>query len=476
VKRSLVLLALVSLVFCRERSRPVPMPDWQYEISRSADRWLRDYPEVRLLRDYVRIDTTNPPGNERRGAEFLRDELACEGIPSQLLCPEASRCNLYARLPGADHSRAIVLLNHIDVVPAYSPHWHHDPFGGEIATSYLYGRGSYDMKSVGVVQLAAFVALARSGLPLARDVIFLAEADEEEFGGKLGSDWILARRPELLSGVDLVLNEGGYQDVVAGFPRAWQVEIGQTALGTFFQGSDEKAAIPAGGYRDLGGFTVPSEQVRRVLRESADIRPPFYVRGLLDPERLAREPDVRKFTSPMFLALVAPMAYETGPISRQWLLGWNLSHAWESQVAVSVPYGGGDPRPWVEMVKAEGRKNGLSIEHEVVIDAAPPSPYPSPDTETLRNTVAVIYPGVRFVPIINGFAESTSTLFRARGVPAYGFTPFLIDAMDAARRHGNDERIFLPFFTRGATVMREVLFELATTPPARQELSGHRGG
>src|SRR5512144_1285955 len=208
-RRTVLALLLLAPLACR-RAPEIPLPEWQPEITRTAEEWLKD-PDVRLLRDYVRIPTIDPPGNERPGAEFLKAWLACEGVPSELICPEEDRCNLFARIRGREPGRALLLLNHIDVVPVYRPGWKHDPFGGQIETSYLYGRGAYDMKSVAVAQLAAFTSLAKSGVVPERDVLFLAECGEEH-GWKDGVAWLFEHRPDVLAGVDCVFNEGGYTE------------------------------------------------------------------------------------------------------------------------------------------------------------------------------------------------------------------------------------------------------------------------
>src|SRR5262245_16814066 len=121
------------------------------DVRRPQDEWMRQEP-VRLLRDYVRYDTT-PGHGEEDGAEFLRRLFDCEEIETEMICPSPGRCNVLARLPGRRHDNALLLLNHIDVVDAYAPNWRDaQPFEGEIRFGFLYGRGVYDMKSVGLAQ------------------------------------------------------------------------------------------------------------------------------------------------------------------------------------------------------------------------------------------------------------------------------------------------------------------------------------
>ncbi|HVR27892.1 MAG TPA: M20/M25/M40 family metallo-hydrolase, partial [Thermoanaerobaculia bacterium] len=162
---------------------------------------------VERLQAYLRIDTTNPPGNEARAVEFLARILEAEGIPYETAESAPGRGNLWARLEGGGEP-ALVLLHHSDVVPADAARWTVPPFSGELVDGYLYGRGALDMKSTGILQLQTFLALHRAGRPLARDVLLVATADEEA-GGAHGAGWLVEQHPELFAGAGLLLNEGG---------------------------------------------------------------------------------------------------------------------------------------------------------------------------------------------------------------------------------------------------------------------------
>src|SRR6185312_765801 len=179
------------------------------------------------LQQYVRIDTSNPPGHEERAADFLAGLLRKEGIASQVVKTPEGRSNLWAGLASpASGGRAVLLLHHMDVVPA-GPGWSVQPFGGEVRNGYLSGRGTLDDKSLGIVQLAALVDLKRRRVPLARDVIFLAVADEEN-GGLLGTAWLLAQHPEIFRGVEGVIGEGGRSQTGAGGKLLWWgIEVSQ---------------------------------------------------------------------------------------------------------------------------------------------------------------------------------------------------------------------------------------------------------
>src|SRR4030042_6222831 len=136
-----------------------------------------------ILRSYIRINTTNPPGNELEAARFLEGLLRKEGIEAMVYESAPRRANLMAVCPGTKKVRPLILLNHMDVVPVETNKWDLDPFGGIIKDGYIYGRGAIDMKGNGVDMLMAMLLLKRHRIPLNRDVIFLATADEEVGGG-----------------------------------------------------------------------------------------------------------------------------------------------------------------------------------------------------------------------------------------------------------------------------------------------------
>ncbi|MGH9798457.1 MAG: M20/M25/M40 family metallo-hydrolase, partial [Candidatus Polarisedimenticolia bacterium] len=124
---------------------------------------------VSLLRDYLRIDTSNPPGNEIRAARFFKEIFDREGIPSEIFEYVPGRANLVARLAGTGKKRPLVLFNHMDVVNVERPYWTVDPFAGEVKDGYVYGRGALDMKTTGLLEAAVMVNARRAGRPLARD-------------------------------------------------------------------------------------------------------------------------------------------------------------------------------------------------------------------------------------------------------------------------------------------------------------------
>jgi acetylornithine deacetylase/succinyl-diaminopimelate desuccinylase-like protein len=161
---------------------------------------LQQYSDLALawMQEYLRIDTTNPPGHEMRAVAFYKKILDQEGIENRVFEYTPGRGDLWARLTHttADAKRPIVLLNHMDVVTSDAAHWKIPPFSGEIKDGWVWGRGAQDMKDEGLAQLVVMVMLKREKVELDRDVIFLAVADEEADG--TGTDWFIAHQRDLL--------------------------------------------------------------------------------------------------------------------------------------------------------------------------------------------------------------------------------------------------------------------------------------
>jgi len=172
-------------------------PDWKALTDETAQ----------ILSAYAKIDTTNPPGNELPAAEFLQATLAKDGIESKLYPSAPGRANLVARIKGTGKAQPILLLHHMDVVPAQASDWSFPPFSGAIEDGFVYGRGTLDDKGGGVVQLGALLARVREHKRCARDLIFLAVADEE-VGGAEGAIFMVKNHLDDIR-AEAVWNEGG---------------------------------------------------------------------------------------------------------------------------------------------------------------------------------------------------------------------------------------------------------------------------
>ena len=183
---------------------------------------------VELLQEYVRIRSINPPADTRATAQLLAREFAAAGLEAKLYeSGEKGQTNLLVRLPGRDRTkRPLLLLNHMDVVPVDASRWKQDPFGAESKDGILWGRGSLDMKSTAIQQLTALVLLKRLGIVPPRDIVFLADCDEES-DGSLGAGWMIAHHWDELN-PEFVLDEGGIgsHDLYAAGKTVFGISVG----------------------------------------------------------------------------------------------------------------------------------------------------------------------------------------------------------------------------------------------------------
>jgi acetylornithine deacetylase/succinyl-diaminopimelate desuccinylase-like protein len=169
---------------------------------------------VDLLQKLIRVDTTNPPGNETAAAELLRDYLEAAGVECELHARVPERANLVARIRGSGEGPSLALLSHTDVVLADAPEWEHDPFGGELVGAEIWGRGALDMKGEVVASAVALASLAREGWRGSGDLIFIAAADEE-VGDGFGLQWLVEAHPDAVR-ADFSINEGAGDRVELG--------------------------------------------------------------------------------------------------------------------------------------------------------------------------------------------------------------------------------------------------------------------
>jgi acetylornithine deacetylase/succinyl-diaminopimelate desuccinylase-like protein len=455
--RSLAAAAAFALIAagCRRDFSSV-IPE-EADLKRPAEEWLAMEP-VRLLRDYVRIETDVSHG-ERAGALFLKELLDCDGIETELVCPKPGRCNLLARLPGRRREGALLLLNHIDVAEAFPELWKEaKPFEGTIDKGFLWGRGVYDMKSVGLAQLLALRNLKRRGIVPETDILFLAEADEES-GQQFGSTWLLEHRPEWFAGVRYVLNEGGTDEMILRTVRFFGIETLQAGYGILeFEAPTaeaifglEKISVPSSAGpvvphpHVVEGFDMVANHLGHPLTDP--LRHLDRVRR--DPAELAILPD--RYGSFLETRIRWSGGYAYPPGSTANFRGW---------VAVSTPPGV-SPSLWLDAIARGAKEHGVRILHSFDTGPTTASPYPSAFTDLIRRVVAAHFPGVPFGPVPTFGGATTSIHFRRKGIPAYGFEPVPMNITDAARRHGNDERVYLRDFLGGVELYRDLLEDFA---------------
>jgi acetylornithine deacetylase/succinyl-diaminopimelate desuccinylase-like protein len=435
--------------------------------------WLAvDYaadPAVDLLRRYVAIDTSVPDGDPPAGAEFLAEHLRTAGLPVTIERVGEKDVNLWSILEGEDPG-AIVLHHHIDVEAVGRPEaWSFPPFGAAIDGPWIYGRGVFDMKSVAVAQLEAFLRLAEraaAGRRPARSVILLATSGEET-GSEFGMRWVLRNHPDLVERFDVVLTEGGLVEGRAiDDVKYWGIEFAQKRILSVTLCSDERERLDdlrdeLIAERDSHVGTAVSAELETFLAHYAATRDRADWHALLtDPVRLARDP----------VALNGMPAY-----IRSWFRNQAIplpvretSGGWELTISVQLVPGAESETTLAELLPP-WRLHGLGVAVYDEGAAGHGSPADHPVLEEIRAVLSVRYPEAPVGPVYLPRTITDARFLRARGIPAYGFSPFMVLTPEvAAWVHGDfaNERIALNGFVEGVEIYVELLERLAMRPAA----------
>ena len=451
-----------------------------------------------LLQQYVAIDTSNPPGDTRKTADFLTTIFRREGIPVTRYESAAGKSIVYARLKATvspPAGKAIVLLHHMDVVPADRGRWRTDPFTPTIKTADrgagpagvsddLWARGAFDMKGQGVAHILAFLELKRQGVPLARDVILLAEPDEE-VGGAMGARWMIANHYAELD-PEYVIDEGGVgsPDLFAPGKLVYGISVAEKKI-VWLKVRAEGIA----GHGSQPNDQNPNDRLVKALARLLEDR---------SPERLALRPNqtpaLRPNQIPALRPNQTPVArgfQPSGPsivdvmranigtfaqnkftnaIQRSTIaLTWFRSGVGEPpriNVIPSVAEAGLDCRvlpgttkdQWMEEVRR--RLGDPSLKLELINESDDPIVTPH-DTPLYRNLEAAIKSRHRDAlvsPILIPYGTD-SNAFRPKGVKSYGIFPAIVSAEAVASMHGDAERVPLDAVTEAAQVLFEALRE-----------------
>ncbi len=407
-----------------------------------------------LLGGLIRFNTVNPPGNERPAQEYLAAHLAAAGFQCELLGAEPDRPNLVARLraegPDSD-GPALCYLGHVDTVLADPADWTHDPWSGEIADGYLWGRGALDMKSQVAAEVAAAASLARSGWRPARGELLIVSVVDEETGGELGAQWITETHPEKVR-CDLLVNEGGGAVFEYAGRRCYGVCCAEKGVFRFTITTDGiagHASMPSMGENALlkMGPVLDRLAARQPSLLATD-EPLAFLAGIgEDPGDPAgslarlRAADARLATmfEPMFGVTFTPTR-----ISASEKINVIPSRA-EMKVDCRVPPGLGeaDVRRGIEEVLGpeRGATWRIAFTEQVMGNRSPVS---SSLMDTIFDWVGEQDPGAQVVPVVlPGFTDSRHFRLAFPDCVAYGFFPHRHQSLpeSAPLVHGADERI-----------------------------------
>lgn len=442
--------------------------EWGRDLGLDLD-WTRvdwaEFEEVRLLSEYVQIDTTNPGGDELPGAEFLARHLREMGLEVHLERLGERNANLWAVLEGRNRE-ALVLHNHLDTDPIREPdRWLHGPFSGKIAPPHLWGRGSFDMKSVAIAQLLAMRdATERDSRPV-RSLFFLATGDEET-GSDLGMQYFLATRPELVERFWAGLSEGGAVEAVSRTEiKYWGTEFAQGRLVkvTVCGSSREELESLAEALEERHGTTTHlTETVRTFFRAYAGSRPrPSYRRALEDPEAMAPSELTEALTT-FTRAMVRNEIYLT-PVEEAPGGGHQLK-------VHLVLADGAEPDEALLELLPEGFA-GFAVGVEVPHSPVPASSLQHPVYGEIDRLVEERYGDGIHGPLYLPWTITDSRFLRGAGVPSWGFSPFRLIASDSHKLGGVNERMDLTALVEGVALYRELVRRLL----GLRELSGSTG-
>jgi acetylornithine deacetylase/succinyl-diaminopimelate desuccinylase-like protein len=439
-------------------------------LAKEAEGWLAGL---------IRIDTTNPPGNEQAAAKYIAGILTKEGIPSEFLDLSPGRSALVARLRSAampDPSRALLLVAHLDVVGVDKSKWTVDPFGAVIKDGFLYGRGSIDDKGMLTANLAAFIALKRSNARLNRDIIFLATADEEQ-GGDASIKMLIAKYWDKFAagfaineGGRVVLNNGKVQYVAVQASEKVPVNVAVIARGPSGHGSvptkDNAVLHLASAVTKIGAYIAPVHYtaiVRRYFEQLAPLEDDElakWIRSLDTPDRGEHAQRFVSEANPLWNSMlrdtIAPTMLTAGVRA-------NVIPS-EARAMLNVRLLPGDT---IDVLLAELTKlvNDPQIRFEVQPDAglaAPPSSLESDFYATITKAASQEFSGAPVLPFLSAGATDSAQL-RLHNVQAYGVSPFPMTDEDSRRMHADDERIPLASFDKGVDFLARIVSEFAAT-------------
>jgi acetylornithine deacetylase/succinyl-diaminopimelate desuccinylase-like protein len=404
---------------------------------------------LKTLQRYIRINTSVPPGDVTKAADLIVELLEREGIPVKRYESAPGRSIVLARLKGMGPAKPILLLHHMDVVPADVTRWKRDPFGGEIAGGRIWGRGAMDMKGPGVVQLYAFIALKRQKVQLDRDVILMAVPDEE-VGGALGAIWMRDRHYEEFE-PEYILDEGGFgsRDLFAPGKLVFGLSVAEKKILWL-----KLIAEGVAGHGSQPHERNPNDRLIRALgRLLAEPMPAssFSVVDTFKSRVGALAPN--KFTNAIQHSTISITSLRSG-VGEPPKVNVIPSIAEATLDCRVLP--GTTKDQWLKEI---ARRLG---DPEITIEVTYESPDPvvttvdSPLYRALEGAVKKRYPDAIFTPMIVPYGTDSNS-FRARGVKSYGFTPAILPADVVASMHGDAESMPVDAFRPAIEILYDAL-------------------
>jgi acetylornithine deacetylase/succinyl-diaminopimelate desuccinylase-like protein len=434
------------LSFLLSASSVVQAPDWK----------AIDAEAVETLQRYIRIDTSVPPGNVTKAADLLIGLFQREGISVQRYESAPGRSIVVARLKGTGSAKPILLLHHMDVVPADRSRWKRDPFGAEIADGRMWGRGAMDMKGPGVIQLYAFIALKRQNVPLDRDVILMAVPDEE-VGGALGAVWMREHHYKEFE-PEYILDEGGFgsRDLFAPGKLVFGVSVAERKilwLKLTVEGVSGHGSQP----HDKNPNDRLVKALTRLLSEPMPTSPFGVVETMKSRVGTLAS---NKFNNAIQHSTISLTTLRSG-VGEPPKVNVIPSIAEATLDCRVLP--GTTREQWLKEI---ARRLG---DPEIKIDVTYESPDPVVTTvdsafyRALERAVKKRYPDAIFTPMTVPFGSDANG-YRPLGVKSYGFTPAILPADVVLSMHGDAE--YIPIDTIGPAI--QILYDALVATAAKQ--------
>lgn len=440
------------------------MIDWQ-SIGESASK---------RLSQYLSIDSTNPPGDETKTADFISAKLRDIKIEPEVFFSAPKRANVLARLKGDGSKSPLLLLHHMDVVPAFPEKWSVPPFGGSIIDGYIYGRGALDMKSFGIMHLGALELLLKNSFPLKRDIIFLAVADEE-VTGEYGCEWMVENHWDKLN-PGIVWDEGGFgfTGITGGKP------VFMTAV------TEKKTIWPTinsegkSGHSSFEDKKNPVENLVNALAKIQKLQLPFRISKVsfemykrLAPEMHFPLSLLYKYAHLPLIQNIIKKKSEGLPLLN--VIGQNLITVTgisaksknnvipdnaEASLDIRLLYDE-DENKFIENLLNLLKNDKVKIDASMVMASSRVSSWKNDFFRSFEEILQTHVPGCVVTPIQSP-ASTDSRVFRQKGVEAYGLIPIVIEASELSRIHSVDERISEKNLLMGTQIVYEMLLKTCT--------------
>jgi len=422
---------------------------------------------TQLLSEFIRIDTSNPPGREKAACDWLAGLFRKEGIDDIAFYDAsdghehgAERMNMTATLAGDGTKAPLILLSHTDVVPVERQYWDFEPFSGAVVDGVIYGRGALDMKSMGIMELLAMFIIKRHKLPHTRDIVYMALADEEA-GGAWGIEWMERHHPETLD-AEYVINEGGWGSAeVFGVRRpAFNCSVSEKGplwLKLVAEGRPGHGSVP---HAD----NALDRLVRALQRVQDWSRPVTVVPELRNYfDRLYRNRIMEVEPSQESMETLARGNLLANAILTNTVSATTVRAGMKHNVIPAIAEAtldcrllpGQDPEAFTQQVRDIIGDPKVRVE-TLFASSTPASPI---DTELFGVIESAVHDHVEEALVLpsvsSGFTDSR--VFRRHGITSYGFIPYLLEMNEAMTIHGHNERITVENMRLGTQILFETV-------------------